>query len=293
MTTKTASTTTTASTIKTLPRDQITSTAWAVALLETIKAPVTQNNVSNLLRWMQLEGGSGTNPGGSMATWLENNDPLNSSLKTSGKFHYTTVEDGIANTAATIKQSNMSSIYDALKSNVDTASFSKALASSSWDGSNYSKQIKAHGADFLNFFPELAAFATTTGTNPTSTSAGALGFGSQPSTSITGKQFAADVPGSALAIGKDLAAKVGITSSGKTNSGAGGWLYSYAQMLAAPGGALGSLNVGGDATMVVARAGTFLMGFVLFGVGLLILVGGSLLTVFRSGAGKTAEKVIP
>lgn len=139
-------------------------------------------------------------------------------------------------------------------------------------------------ADFLKTYQPSISNALFSSSNPTSNFLQVVGNW-DPGNSSYASTVSSNI-GTVVAGGTGKGSSAGASTSG-------GWLYSYAQMLAAPGGLFGSLNVGGDIKMIVARGGTFLMGFVLFGVGLLILVGGSLLSVFRSGAGKTVEKVIP
>lgn len=142
-------------------------------------------------------------------------------------------------------------------------------------------------ADFLKTYQPSIANALFSSSDPTSKFLQVVGNW-DPGNSSYASTVSSNI-GTVVAGGTGA----GGTGNGSSASKSGGWLYAYAQMLSAPGGAFGSLNVAGDVKMIVARGGTFLMGFVLFGVGLLILVGGSLLSVFRSGAGKTVEKVIP
>jgi hypothetical protein len=268
-----------------VPRSQITSTSWAVALLTTAKLPVTQNNVDNILRWMQLEGGSsGGTPGvsGSMETWLHMNDPLNASLHESGQFSYPSVEAGLTNTAAMLHQSNMSPIYNALKQNAPLSQFSSALAASPWDGSHYSSQIAQYGSNFLSAFPELAAFATATGLNPTGTGLGGRapsGQGSQPSTSLTATQFNAGVKNNALQIGTALAKGAKVLAQTPQSS-----LGAVASEMGSIGKDLSGVNtVVTDLTKpgMWVRIGEGLAGIAL-------LVGGLVLFVASSDDGKKA-----
>lgn len=265
-----------------VPRSQVTSTAWAVAVLTKAKLPVTQTNVDNMLRWMQLEGGSAppnSSASGSMETWLANNDPLNASLHTSGQFHYTTIEDGITGTAAMLQQKNMASIYNALKVSASTAVFSRALAASPWDGSHYASQIAQYGSNFLAAFPELAAFATQTGTNPTSTIGGIVGIGSQPSTSINAVQKASDVTQTAAQIGKELASGAKVLGQTPQKGIAG---------IASEFGTVGTelSTITHDVTDMAfwKRVGIFLGGGALAIVGLVLLIHGT-------SAGKEATSV--
>lgn len=98
---------------------------------------------------------------------------------------------------------------------------------------------------------------------------------------------------------ESVAAQVGATVPGGTGTGSSssqttgnGWLYTYAQDLAAPGGLFGGLNVAGDIRMVVARGGTFVAGFVVFLVGLLIIVGGSITNLFKSSVGRSVKSAV-
>jgi hypothetical protein len=178
-----------------------------------------------------------------------------------------------------LKQSNMKSIYNALKVSAPTSVFSKALAASPWDGSHYASEIKAHGSDFLNFFPELAAFATSTGTNPTSTLGGAVGVGSQPSTSISATQAGADAMGTAKQIGELLAG--GAPVEGQTpQSGLAG----IGQELGSLGSDLGKLTSAATDLAFWKRVGIFVGGAALGVVGLVILLS-------QTSAGKEAGSV--
>lgn len=262
-----------ASTTK-IPRSQITSTAWAVALLTAAKAPVTQNNVNNILRWMQLEGGSsGGTPGisGSMETWLHLNDPLNATLHESGPFSYPTVEAGISATAQMLHQQNMAPILNALNRNASTASFSAALAASPWDGSHYASQIARYGSNFLAAFPMLAAYATTTGQNPTSTIGGAFGIGSQPSTSINAIIAGAAAKMNALQIGTALA-KGATVLENTPQGGLSGAVSGTSHALSTIGQDVSHLVSAATDVTFWRRVGIFLGGGAIAVVGLILLL---------------------
>ena len=128
------------------PAATITPTAWATDVLRAGGWPVTPTNIDNLLRWATLEGGNAT-------------DPLNV-RNSSGGFGFSTVQEGIMQTAATIKQSNMAPISAALSQSVPVGTFSQAIASTPWDQGGYATQIQDYGSSFLNAFSPLSSFAS-------------------------------------------------------------------------------------------------------------------------------------
>jgi len=121
--------------VNTLP----TNTAWATLLLKNIGAPVTPNNVQNVLLWISAEKGA--------ANWANRNNPLNASLNTGsidGTGSYSNLTTAATDTAAMIvyggknKNSNLgSSIYEALMSNAPTDKFSQAVVNSNWSSNHY------------------------------------------------------------------------------------------------------------------------------------------------------------
>lgn len=128
------------------PAATITPTAWATDVLRAGGWPVTPTNIDNLLRWATLEGGNAT-------------DPLNV-RNSSGGFGFSTVQEGIMQTAATIKQSNMAPISAALSQSVPVGTFSQAIASTPWDQGGYATQVQQFGKDFLSFFSPLTSFGS-------------------------------------------------------------------------------------------------------------------------------------
>ena len=113
--------------------------AWATLLLKNIGAPVTDNNIQNILLWMSAE----NHPN----TWATRNNPLNASLNTGsvdGTGSYDNLTTAATNTAAMIvyggKNKNAalgSQIYTALMSNAPTDKFSQAVAASNWSSNHY------------------------------------------------------------------------------------------------------------------------------------------------------------
>jgi hypothetical protein len=105
---------------------------WETQVLEGIGAPVTQQNIANLDVWQRAEGGSTNN--------VDAYNPFNTTLGTYGGTSTNSVGvkefsswgQGLDATIATIEQSNMAAIDNALKSNAPTASFEAAVNSSPW-----------------------------------------------------------------------------------------------------------------------------------------------------------------
>ena len=148
------------------PRANLTTDLWATALIVQLNAdgksvPLTLNNVQNIMRWIQIEGGTAQSgvpsPGG---TWLDYNDPLNVRNQ-SGTFTAPDITSGIAATASTIEQSNMAPILAALQQNASTATFGSALVASPWDAGHYG------GKNPLSGVSPTVLYATSTGGNPT------------------------------------------------------------------------------------------------------------------------------
>lgn len=83
-----------------------------------------------------------------------------------------------------------------------------------------------------------------------------------------------------------------LPASGVGNLAGYNWLQSYAALLSAPGG-WASLNLASDATVLVVRGGTFLLGALVFLGGLTIIVGVPVLSLLRGKARSTIQGVIP
>ena len=109
-----------------------TASDWASQVLSDLGAPVSQNNINNILHWMVAE-----EPG---SDWFDRNNPLNSSLNTGssdGTGSYGSLSDAAQATAQMIQQSNMSGIHQALSSDASLDSFSAAVVASPWAASHY------------------------------------------------------------------------------------------------------------------------------------------------------------
>lgn len=121
--------------VNTLP----TNIAWATLLLKNIGAPITKNNIQNILLWISAEKGA--------TNWATRNNPLNASLNTGtndGTGSYPNLTTAATDTAAMIvyggknKKSNLGSgIYEALMNDVSVNQFSTAVVNSNWASNHY------------------------------------------------------------------------------------------------------------------------------------------------------------
>lgn len=105
---------------------------WATLLLQNVGAPVTQNNIDNIMRWMTAEEPT--------SNWFDRNNPLNASVGTGtvdGTGSYATLEIGAQYTAGMIRQGNMAGIYQALMNDAQPSAFSAAVVASPWASSHY------------------------------------------------------------------------------------------------------------------------------------------------------------
>ena len=114
-----------------------TNEEWAKLLLKNIGAPVTPNNVNNILLWQTLE-----NPA---SNWFNRNNPLNASLgtnSTDGTGAYSDLTTAAKNTAAMIVQGYKGGaigggIYTALMNDAPTDQFSVQVVNSAWSSNHY------------------------------------------------------------------------------------------------------------------------------------------------------------
>jgi len=115
------------------PNNSGTNYEWAATVLADAQLPVTQNNVNNIVRWMANEKSPTT-------WWTEGSNwklnPLNTTLGVDGSNSFPDLTTAATQTAKTILQPNMQSIYQALQQNADFNSFCQALVNSNWDGPN-------------------------------------------------------------------------------------------------------------------------------------------------------------
>lgn len=151
--------------------------SFGAALLRAIGAPVTAANERRLSAWAQEEGTSARfNP---FAT-TKAGPPGTSSFNSVGVKNYPSAAAGVAATAATLLQPNMSVIVSALRNPNETdAQFAAALGSSPWSGGGASGHT-AYGnaiARILNVGPSQAPLGQTivTTADITSTSSSTSG----------------------------------------------------------------------------------------------------------------------
>lgn len=111
-------------------------TGWEADILNALGAPVTPNNVGNLDIWQRVEGGSTNN--------REAYNPFNTKLPQPGSINegsglqaYPDWATGLHATVATLEQSNMKVVSDALRGNFATPQFEAALIQSPWDQGHY------------------------------------------------------------------------------------------------------------------------------------------------------------
>ena len=110
---------------------------WATLLLKNIGAPVTPNNINNVLRWQAAE-----NP---PASWYNRNNPLNASLGTNkgdGTGVYSDLTTAAKETATMIVQGYKGGaigggIYTALMNNAPIDQFSIQVVNSNWSSNHY------------------------------------------------------------------------------------------------------------------------------------------------------------
>ena len=169
---------------------------WAEALLVLIGAPVTQNNIANIVSWESAEGGAGPQFG--VSGNVTNYNPLNvafpqadysspanvyggSPTTGNGNVPVASFPDwgsGLAATAARIKQPFAGAILRSLQADAPIGQLSSAVAGSGWGTGNFSA-----GGD-----------AQATGGGGTVTLTGAQAGGTATQTSSTSSDNIAGVP---------------------------------------------------------------------------------------------------
>ena len=145
-----------------------TNDAWARLLLKNIGAPITPNNVNNVLRWQAAE-----NP---PSNWYNRNNPLNASLgtnSTDGTGSYSDLTTAAKETASMIVQGYKGGaigggIYTALMNDVPTDQFSIQVVNSNWSSNHYGvasaggeKAVPGRIASWFTSIPVPAPVAAT------------------------------------------------------------------------------------------------------------------------------------
>lgn len=136
----------------------VSTSTFAKGVLVGIKAPVTNNNIANVQRWLGLEQGS------SAANWLKDqNNPLGVTTPGAGVTPLSTPYEGVVATVNTLLGSNSySPIVSSLRNNAHPLMFAQSLVSSPWQsgssgGSTYSGRTAS----------QIAAMQPFGGPNPT------------------------------------------------------------------------------------------------------------------------------
>lgn len=195
---------------------------WAQMVLMDAGLPTTQNNLNNMVVWMQNEEPSGN--------WWNRNNPLNASLGTSasdGTASYPSLTVAADYTARMIRQQNMKPIYNALANNASPSAFGAAVISSPWASGHYGGNV----GRFTGNPPPIIAVGTGANLGSGGTSGDGSGSGSGATT-----------PG------------VGCSSSNGLNLGVGpislGHIFTGCQVKAITGGLL--VGLGGGVLLVGA-----------------------------------------
>jgi hypothetical protein len=125
----------------------VTPTSFATALLSYLGLPTNAGNVAAVIAWEKAEGGNWSNG----ATY----NPLNTTLKQAGSYAmnsagvqaYTSWDQGLAATAQTLEQSNMTPIRQALATGGGCQGLADALAQAPW-GTNGKTVAKLCGVAY-------------------------------------------------------------------------------------------------------------------------------------------------
>lgn len=172
------------------------------------KIPITQNNISNMQRWIAAESGH--------ANWWSKSNPLNSTGYGQSGGKYPSLTEAAQAFGQMLNQSNFTSIRKVLAANAPTSLFSAAVVKSPWASGHYGGNPLA-----------IAHTSPNTTKGPTLTALNLAVSGNSPQVQAAlkmdlGKTALGDVAGPALnkisdatgltAIGSDFAGLAGILS---------------------------------------------------------------------------------
>jgi hypothetical protein len=244
----------------TAPNTAWTAGTWAAAVLALIGAPVTSNNISVMLHWMEAEEPPGN--------WYDRNNPLNTGLGTgggSGLGSAATLAQGAIDTADTIKSPGYGAVLAAFKADAPIQITAVALSNSPWTGNHSPVPLGgaghyAGGASIIN--------------NPGTPAGNAAPLGSagevpQGTTLIGAFQ---DSETGAVGLGTAATAEaLAIAGAGATLGAAGS---AGSSILGGLSGLAGIENALTSASFW-KRVGVFAAGLGLMGVGLVIVLGQS------------------
>ena len=102
---------------------------WAQAVLEGVKAPVTNSNINALVAWQNAEGGPSDNP---LNTTIGQGNVQGSAIK-----GYGSVQAGVNATVQTLSSSSYTALVNALRKDAGFAAIGGAIVNSPWDGKNH------------------------------------------------------------------------------------------------------------------------------------------------------------
>ena len=231
-----------------------TNSLWAGMVLTLLGAPLTSNNVSNMLHWMSAE-----NPS---TSWATSNNPLNTTVGvTSGSFGQADLLTGAQHTAQTIQQQNMAPIDAALMQNAPLTTFAAAVVASPWDAGHYGGTPAGITTTSPSIVDSGIATNASTGSGGNATTAG---FGSTL-WSWTGGQIWRQTQGS-LSLGSS--AYNGVKS---VAGGVAGAATSAADALGSVGTLVSDITQPG----MWLRAAEFMLGSALLLTGLVLFVATS------------------
>jgi hypothetical protein len=132
----------------------VTNADWAALVLQDAGLPVTQNNVTVILQWMDSEN--------SPKTWYLRNNPLNNGLGSGGGGgfgSYANLRIAASYVAQQLDRSLFAGIHDALAADSAPAVTAQAIIASPWASSHYGGGARFHAVNV----PIVAAPASAWG----------------------------------------------------------------------------------------------------------------------------------
>ncbi|WP_344791650.1 hypothetical protein [Gryllotalpicola daejeonensis] len=132
----------------------VTNADWAALVLQDASLPVTQNNVTVILQWMDSEN--------SPQTWYLRNNPLNNGLGSGGGGgfgRYANLRIAASYVAKQLDRSLFAGIHDALAANSAPSVTEQAIIASPWASSHYGYGSRFHAVNV----PIVAAPASAWG----------------------------------------------------------------------------------------------------------------------------------
>jgi len=229
---------------------------WAALALKRANLPVTQNNISNIQRWITTETGA------QQGTWARDNNPLNmtgyGSVRPSQYvfYQFPSLDRSATVFGLFMNQNNMAPIRAALAANAPLPVFSAALTNSAWNINTSSGKSYGGNPNWL-----LAYQPTTTRVNVNELT---------PSIKVS------NTPASSFKLtGSSSGSSSGSMGSGTKKPSGGGGLLSHIPII---GGAISATEaVGSVASHLIdpnfwKRIGIGLAGIALIGTGATIFI---------------------